>query len=94
MNKHRRKDSVSTRVTSRVATSKSVKMDVYKGQVLEEEARGGDLSSRGGEGVRSNDIRVSALFPARENDPLRVRERKLTPLRIVRREEGGSTIKC
>lgn len=43
-------------------TSKSIKVNVYKGQVLEEE--GGDLSRRGGEGVRSNDIRVSALFPA------------------------------
>lgn len=76
-------------------TSKSIKVNVYKGQVLEKE--GGDLSRRGGGGVRSNDIRVSALFPARENDPLRVGERKLAPLRIVRRETpegGGSTIKC
>lgn len=74
-----------------VNVSKS--MDVYKGQVLEEE------EERGGEGARSNDIRVSALFPAwhEENDPLGVRERKLAPLRIVRREtpeDGGSTIKC
>lgn len=43
-------------------TSKSIKVNVYKGQVLEKE--GGDLSRRGGGGVRSNDIRVSALFPA------------------------------
>lgn len=74
-----------------VNVSKS--MDVYKGQVLEEE------EERGEEGARSNDIRVSALFPAwhEENDPLGVRERKLAPLRIVRREtpeDGGSTIKC
>ena len=79
------------RTTRVVNVSKS--MDVYKGQMLEEE------EERGGEGARSNDIRVSALFPAwhEENDPLGVRERKLAPLRIVRREtpeDGGSTIKC
>lgn len=79
------------RRTRVVNVSKS--MDVYKGQVLEEE------EERGEEGARSNDIRVSALFPAwhEENDPLGVRERKLAPLRIVRREtpeDGGSTIKC